>query len=328
MKNKTIFEEPEDLNDLEEMPSEAIAENTKDKNVDIEKPKEKKEKKKKIKKSPKTQGTEIKDDVLDEDLRSLKREQEELLHQDTKKFDLESEIDNEKIKLQQAKESWHAQKEAEAKEQQQIAKNPKHKKSHEDVFDFKEEKQKDRKHPVIFGFMKLILRLLIYVVLICGITYLILHYVAQRTVVDGSSMESTLHDKDNLIIDKLTYRFHDPKRFDIIVFPYQEGKKVYYIKRIIGLPGESVRIDTQGNIYINEKELQESYGREVMKDPGMALNGITLGKDEYFVLGDNRNDSTDSRSDKVGLVKRKDIIGRAVFRVYPFQDISFLDKKE
>ena len=135
-------------------------------------------------------------------------------------------------------------------------------------------------------------------------------------------MENTLHNGDNLIVDKLSYRFHDPDRFDIIVFPQEDGR--YFIKRIIGLPGENVQIDEDGFIYINGEKLMESYGKEVMRDPGLAKDGIDLGADEYFVLGDNRNNSMDSRMEEVGLIAKNRIIGRAWLRIYPFSEIGFL----
>ena len=137
-------------------------------------------------------------------------------------------------------------------------------------------------------------------------------------------MYTTLSDGDNLIVDKISYRFTDPKRFDIIVFPFQYEKNTYYIKRIIGLPGETVRIDKDGKIYINDKVLQETYGREVIRDPGRAINPITLGSDEYFVMGDNRNNSTDSRTELVGNIKRENIIGKAWVRIYPFARFGIL----
>ena len=105
----------------------------------------------------------------------------------------------------------------------------------------------------------------------------------------------TLSNNDNLIVDKISYRFKDPQRFDIIVFPFQYDENVYYIKRIIGLPGETVQIGTDGTIYIDGQVLEEGYGKEVMLSPGRAGEPITLGEDEYFVLGDNRNNSSDSR---------------------------------
>jgi signal peptidase I len=136
-------------------------------------------------------------------------------------------------------------------------------------------------------------------------------------------MENTLDDGDNLIVEKLTYRFKDPERFDIIVFPFRYEEKTYYIKRIIGLPGETVQI-VDGDIYINGEILEESYGREVMKYSGQAADPITLGEDEYFVLGDNRNDSSDSRDPSVGLIKRDEIIGRAWLRIWPLSNFGVL----
>ena len=168
-----------------------------------------------------------------------------------------------------------------------------------------------------------ILSCLLYVVVVVGITFLIIHYVGQRTYVSGSSMENTLSDGDNLIVDKITYRFSDPKRYDIIVFPYQYEENTYFIKRIIGLPGETVQI-VDGIIYIDGEALQESYGREVMKNSGLAADPVTLGEDEYFVLGDNRNDSTDSRDPSVGKIPRDRIIGRAWVRIWPLSKIGIL----
>lgn len=168
-----------------------------------------------------------------------------------------------------------------------------------------------------------ILSFLLYVVVVVGITFLIIHYVGQRTYVSGSSMENTLSDGDNLIVDKITYRFSDPKRYDIIVFPYQYEENTYFIKRIIGLPGETVQI-IDGIIYIDGEALQESYGREVMKNSGLAADPVTLGEDEYFVLGDNRNDSTDSRDPSVGKIPRDRIIGRAWVRIWPLSKIGIL----
>ena len=170
--------------------------------------------------------------------------------------------------------------------------------------------------------IRAVFEIILYFALVACITILIIHFVGQRTVVNGVSMQPTLSDGDNLIVDKLSYRFHDPDRFDIIVFHQEDGR--YFIKRIIGLPGESVRIDEDGFIYINGEKLQESYGKEVMRDPGLAKDGIQLGADEYFVLGDNRNDSMDSRMAEVGPIVGERIIGRAWLRIYPFDQIGFL----
>lgn len=172
--------------------------------------------------------------------------------------------------------------------------------------------------------LKEILSTSIYLLIVLLLTYLIITYVGQRTRVNGSSMEPMLTNGDNLIVDKISYRFNDPQRYDIVVFPFKYEEKTYYIKRIIGLPGETVEIDKRGNIYIDGEILEESYGKEVIEDPGRASDPITLGKDEYFVLGDNRNDSSDSRIEAVGNIKRTDIIGRAWVRIYPFDEFGVL----
>ncbi len=173
-------------------------------------------------------------------------------------------------------------------------------------------------------FLKDLLSMSLYLLGILILTFLVIQYVGQRTVVQGESMENTLMNGDNLIVDKLTYRFHEPDRFDVVVFPYQQGKNTYYIKRVIGLPGDSVYIDEVGDIYINDEKLIEGFGKEVILDPGMAGDTIHLGAEEYFVLGDNRNASADSRDPSVGVVKRDNIIGRAWLRIYPFNSFGFI----
>lgn len=171
--------------------------------------------------------------------------------------------------------------------------------------------------------LKELLSMLIYIGVVLGVTFLIITFVGQRTHVSGESMENTLDNGDQLIVDKITYRFQDPERFDIIVFPFHYKENTYYIKRIIGLPGETVQI-ADGTIYINGEVLEESYGREVMQDPGIAAEPITLGEDEYFVLGDNRNQSSDSRDPSVGLIHRDEIIGRAWLRIWPLDSFGIL----
>lgn len=172
--------------------------------------------------------------------------------------------------------------------------------------------------------IKELLGMVFYVAAVFLICFLIITYVGQRTQVSGSSMEATLSDGDNLIIDKLSYKLHDPERFDIIVFPYQYEENTFYIKRIIGLPGETVWINDMGDIYINGVLLKENYGMETINYPGAASEPIILGADEYFVLGDNRNNSTDSRMDSVGEIKRENIVGKAWVRIYPFDEITFI----
>ena len=173
--------------------------------------------------------------------------------------------------------------------------------------------------------VKEILSTIAYLAVIFVLTFLFITFVAQRTEVSGSSMEPTLQDRDSLLVDKLSYRFRDPHRYDIVIFPYQYGTKQYFIKRVIGLPGETIRVDYDGKIYINGSVLEENYGAEVILDPGRASTEITLGEDEYFVMGDNRNHSMDSRDVSVGNIHKKDILGRALIRIYPFSSFGGID---
>ena len=174
------------------------------------------------------------------------------------------------------------------------------------------------------GALREVLSMIGWILFIFCLVFLVTTYVGQRTRVEGHSMEPALSDGDNLIVDKISYRFHDPERFDIIIFPYQWESNTYYIKRIIGLPGETIQIDDEGNIYIDGEVLRENYGLERIQNPGLAREPVTLGEDEYFVLGDNRNNSTDSRFAEVGVIRRDDIVGRAWVRIYPFDSIGVI----
>ncbi|MCR5691987.1 MAG: signal peptidase I [Eubacterium sp.] len=156
-----------------------------------------------------------------------------------------------------------------------------------------------------------------------GLSILITKFVAHHTSVEGRSMESSLNNGDQLIVENVSYWFADPKRFDVVIFPYNHSQ-VNYVKRVIGLPGETVQIDN-GKVYIDSKVLEtDTYCKEEIEDAGIAEEPIHLGEDEYFVLGDNRNGSTDSRSEDVGLITRDEIEGKAWLRFYPFSDFSII----
>jgi signal peptidase I len=180
------------------------------------------------------------------------------------------------------------------------------------------EAEYNERHP----FLNALLHIGICVFVALILAFLITKFVAHHTSVEGSSMETTLTNNDQLIVENISYYLHDPERFDVIVFPYND--EVNYIKRIIGLPGETVQI-RNGCIYINGELLDESYGRETIEDPGIAAEEIQLGDDEYFVLGDNRNASIDSRKEEVGLIKRSDIKGKAWLRFYPMDRVSLIE---
>jgi len=165
--------------------------------------------------------------------------------------------------------------------------------------------------------VELLILLAVSVLLLFGVP----RFVMERVIVDGPSMENSLQDGDNILVEKVSRYFGALDRFDIVVFyPNDEAKKSngrYYIKRIIGLPGETVRIDGDV-IYINDEPLEESFGFTAMGTQGIAEDGVTLGEDEYFVLGDNRAISKDSRSEMVGCVPRSRIGGKMVLRLFPF----------
>ena len=178
-----------------------------------------------------------------------------------------------------------------------------------------------------------ILEFIAYCLFAMLIAFLIITFVGQRTVVDGDSMYPSLEDKDNIIVEKLSYRFGEIERYDVIVFNYFDplkNQESYYIKRIIGLPGDTIYIKN-GLVYLvdeNGKDvlLNEDYGyysSGKKMQAYLASVPITIPEGEYFVLGDNRNNSYDSR--QIGLIKEEDILGKAWLRFYPFGSFGFID---
>jgi signal peptidase I len=191
-------------------------------------------------------------------------------------------------------------------------------------FDF----DKESKRP---QFMRIFIEIFIWAAEIAAViflAYFIVYYALEKTEMVGISMEPTLNDKDEIIINKFSYRFTEPKRFDVIVFK-QSGKEhsFYDTKRIIALPGETIQIK-DGQIYINGKVVKDIVNVDTMNNYGLADEEITLEANEYFVLGDNRNNSEDSRFASVGMIRRDEIIGKAFIRVKPFNFVSKMNLKE
>lgn len=171
------------------------------------------------------------------------------------------------------------------------------------------------------GFVEDFLNTAIVFLLVSAAAVLILLFIGRAAIVNGDSMQPTLHNGDMLIVQKVAYQH--PKRFDIIVFDSLDGKGTLFIKRVIGLPGETVQI-ADGVITIDGEVLEEHYGMEPMEAAGLASEPFVLGEEEYFVLGDNRNNSGDSRSASVGAVKQDQIAGKAFFRFWPLKDMGLL----
>ena len=159
----------------------------------------------------------------------------------------------------------------------------------------------------------------------CLPAFVCVWYFGQQVSTVGDSMKPVLGNGDVVLVNRIIYNATTPKRGDIIVFKPKGNENVhYYTKRIIGLPGETIRIDEMGNILIDGEILEESYGKEVIQNPGRAYEDIVLADDEYFLMGDNRNNSTDSRDPSVGNVRRDEIIGRAWLRIWPFNKFGFI----
>ena len=164
----------------------------------------------------------------------------------------------------------------------------------------------------------------IYIIVLFLCVRIVPQYVIQHTIVDGPSMENNLEDRDHLMVEKISYHFDQLKRFDIIAFfPYGKDVDEYYIKRIIGLPNETIQIKGS-DIYVNGKVLEENFGKDPITYAGIAAEPITLGEDEYFVLGDNRSVSLDSRSEEVGIVHKDQIGGKAILRIWPLNKFGTL----
>ncbi len=168
-------------------------------------------------------------------------------------------------------------------------------------------------------------KLVIYVVSIFVAVFILWKFVASPTVVDGSSMFPTLENGERLLVDKLSYKTGEPKRFDIVVFEEEKSSTGYFIKRVIGLPGETVFIDKESNIYINGEIVPDIYGFDDIKNRGVASGTVTLGENEYFVMGDNRNNSEDSRFKEIGNIPREAIYGRVFIRLTPFDKFGYPD---
>lgn len=152
------------------------------------------------------------------------------------------------------------------------------------------------------------------------IAYMVKYFLFEIVQVEGDSMVPTLQDKDRLIATKIEYYFNDPDYGDIIIFKYPSNPKINYIKRIIAKEGDTVEI--KGNkLYLNNKEIMESYINDKTLE---RFSKIKVPENSYFVLGDNRNNSKDSRSPEVGFLKKEDIQGKAVLRILPLTSIKIL----
>lgn len=163
-----------------------------------------------------------------------------------------------------------------------------------------------------------------FVVAVCLAYFLIIIF-GERYSIVGNSMKEGLNNGDVVLINKAVYEFKEPERFDVILFEadgINEGKT--YVKRVIALPGETICIQN-GKIYVNDMVLVNDVTEVEVLTPGLAGGKVTLGENEYFVLGDNRNNSEDSRFYTIGNVKKENIIGQPWLKVYPFNNFGLVE---
>ena len=161
------------------------------------------------------------------------------------------------------------------------------------------------------------------IIVICA-AYMVMALLCTRAHIIGNSMNDLLSNGQTVLMNKLPYAFPSPKRYDVIAFEASGvSSSRIYVKRVIGLPGETVQIK-DGKVYINGKQLEDDVVDSDILTAGLAAEPVILGMDEYFVLGDNRNNSEDSRFSNIAMVKRDNIIGSVWAVMSPLRDFKFI----
>ncbi len=182
--------------------------------------------------------------------------------------------------------------------------------------------QKEKK--LNMNLVKKILEWIFEIAVVLFLAFVLVYFFGEKVVNVGESMSPTLENGDTVLVNKLNYSITGPSRGDVVVFkPHGNENTHYYIKRVVGLPGETVEIK-EGKIYIDGEVLEEELETEPVQEAGVAASLVKLGEDEYFVLGDNRNNSEDSRSADVGDVLKKHMLGKAWFVLSPKERFGYL----
>ena len=181
-----------------------------------------------------------------------------------------------------------------------------------------------RKKKINMSIVKEVISWVVEIAITLVIAFTFVYFVGLRTSVIGQSMADTLSNGDQILVNRFIYKVTDPKPNDLIVFlPNGNEKSHYYVKRVIAVPGDTVQIKS-GAVYVNGELFEEEVDVSAMEEAGLAADEIKLEEDEYFVLGDNRNNSEDSRYANIGNVKKESMIGKAWFVVSPFKKFGFL----
>lgn len=184
---------------------------------------------------------------------------------------------------------------------------------------------KETKRRASFEWVPGAFKWLLQIIIVCFMAFVFVWYFGQRVSNIGDSMSPIIKNGDIVLVNRILYDASTPKRGDVIVFKPNGNEMLHsYIKRIIALPGETVKIE-EGKIFVNGKELEEEYETSAIVDTGLASEEITLAGDEFFVLGDNRESSTDSRMPEIGNVKRSEIEGKAWFIITPGKRFGWIE---
>lgn len=171
------------------------------------------------------------------------------------------------------------------------------------------------------NYFVILMKVLTDIAVVAGVALFLYVNFGDTMVISGYSMDKTLTNSDVVMIDKFTYAVSGVKRFDVIAYSVNED---VYVKRVIGMPGEHVKIE-KGKVYVDGKVLRDDINADAILSAGLAENEILLAEDEYFVLGDNRNNSEDSRFATVGNIKKENIIGKVWFEITGLTDFGFIE---
>lgn len=181
-----------------------------------------------------------------------------------------------------------------------------------------------KKREMNIALVKEVLSWILEIILVFAVAALLVFYLGFRVPVIGQSMSGTLESGETVLVNRFIYKLFQPKANDIVVFlPNGNEKSHYYIKRVIAVPGDTVQI-IDGKVYVNDEPFAEEIDDPYIENGLLAEEPVVVGEDEYFVLGDNRNNSEDSRYANIGNVKKEHIKGKAWFIVSPLKKFGFL----